>query len=339
MRLLSRARLGLRVWTLLLALTALLGAAGPVGAASAFPSIPLWGYPGAYLGAGPDSIREQPRTITVRWLRDPEAEARLDFGGYRIYRVVGCRRDSMELNGECVPDTGSMSLVRRFSKQQGDSVLSWHFQTISPSTPEVDRVATFIDPDSNGAFFKVCRQVDRFGRCLSRGDSVLKLIAPPGPHDGFRIWYSITYEKRNQSSNDYEDMFIPDTIHCGGRRDTCNLNNKALNLIAAPVEPTAGPFSNLEAVTVVPNPFREAEAWDATPNHELHFVRLPTPARIRIYTLAGDLVTELQHLDPIRDFERWNLKNGRGQDVSSGIYLYRVESGEFSFQGRFVVIR
>ena len=41
----------------------------------------------------------------------------------------------------------------------------------------------------------------------------------------------------------------------------------------------------------------------------------------------------------MRDFERWNLKNASGHEISSGIYLYRVESDAFAFQGRFVVIR
>ena len=62
-------------------------------------------------------------------------------------------------------------------------------------------------------------------------------------------------------------------------------------------------------------------------------------SRIRIYTVAGDLVRELQHNDRIRDFERWDLKNASGNEVASGIYVYRIESGSFHFQNRLVVIR
>jgi hypothetical protein len=58
-----------------------------------------------------------------------------------------------------------------------------------------------------------------------------------------------------------------------------------------------------------------------------------------IYTVAGDLVRELDHNDPVRDFERWDLKNGNGQDVASGIYMFRVTSGSFHRQNRFIVIR
>jgi len=41
----------------------------------------------------------------------------------------------------------------------------------------------------------------------------------------------------------------------------------------------------------------------------------------------------------VRDFERWDLKNQRGRNVASGIYMYRVESDAFEFQDRFIVIR
>jgi hypothetical protein len=291
-----------------------------------FPSIPVWSYPGAYR-AGTDSIDEKPRTITVRWMRDPAAEARPDFGGYRIYRVFNS------------PDTSRLELIRRFSVNQGDSVFMWHFRNITASTPDSLRIATFVDPDSSGAFFKRCRR-DSLGKCYSRGDSIIVLIPPPGPHDGFRTWYTITYEGRNITSQDYLDLFLPDTITCSNPdHATCpNLNDKARNLVG-PVEPTGGPTPNLRRVAVVPNPFRAAEAWDLSGSNEVHFINLPAQAKIKIYTVSGDKVVELEHNDPVRDFEIWNLKNGRGQDVSSGIYMYRVESSAFFFQDRFVLIR
>lgn len=87
-----------------------------------FPAIPLCIYPGAwqdstllrsfrcagsFRGPQPDSLREQPRTLTVRFWRDRRAEARTDFGGYRIYRVTNS------------PDSTRMVLIRRFSRQGG----------------------------------------------------------------------------------------------------------------------------------------------------------------------------------------------------------------------------
>jgi hypothetical protein len=331
-----------------------------------FPSIPLCVFPGAYrdsslisprrcLGSfkGPlsDSVASRPRTVTIRFLRDRVAEARSDFGGYRIYRVINS------------PDSTRMVLIRRFSVQPGDE-RTWNFSRVDARDPATlpfkcngqvvnDSVVTMIDPDSSGNYVRVCRNRippnDPNGACASPGDSVLILVAPPGPHDGFRTWYAITYELKNQTLDaNYTDMFVPDTAGVIGPctdpldRNTCpNLNNKLHNLSSVEVEPTPGPTANLLRVGVVPNPFRGREAWDQTGAQELHFINLPSRARIRIYTAAGDLVADLRHDDTVRDFERWNLKNQDGRDVASGIYMFRVEAevGGFTFQDRFIVIR
>ena len=88
-----------------LALVAGAGVGGRVSAqgASPFPSIRAWAFPGSWQDStlisptrcagsfqGPlaDSVRQQPRSLTLRFLRDRRAEARPDFGGYRIYRMT-----------------------------------------------------------------------------------------------------------------------------------------------------------------------------------------------------------------------------------------------------------
>jgi hypothetical protein len=207
-----------------------------------------------------------------------------------------------------------------------------------------DSLVTFVDPDSNGQYQKVCRRRLPDGRCVTGSDSIFVLVPPPGPHDGFLTWYSVTIEKKNTTDPDYEDLFVPDTLNNFARctdpldRKTCpNLNHKLRNL-AGPTEPTSGPAANLEDVLVVPNPYRGHETWDQPGGNEVHFTNLPSVSKIRIYTLAGDLVRELQHNDKVRDFERWDLKNASGKLVASGIYIFRVESGTFHFQNRFVVI-
>jgi len=349
--------------------------AASVHAASDFPTIHAWLQTGAYqdstivpvqgikptvlwgevytcpgvLGDRPDSLREQARTVSLRFLRDVYAESRPDFGGYRIYRMVG------------TPDTTKAVLIRRYSLNVG-SELTWHFTVVDSASgkfrcadfpsltatrklfPVADSlvgVATFVDPDSDGDFIKICDKWDINNRCV---DSVFKLIAPPGPHDGFRTWYSITYESRNTTDNNYEDLFLPDTLDNFARctnpsdRGTCpNLNSKLRNLVG-PIEPTGGPTQNLEAVHVVPNPYNGHEVWDQTGQNEIHFVNLPSHATIKIFTVAGDLVRVLHHDDTVRDFERWDLMSDKGHLVTSGIYIYRVESSAFTFQNRFIVI-
>ena len=337
------------------------------GPAPAFPKIPVCAFTGAYRDSslvdssrcvgsfgGPlnvtslaDSVLRRPRTVTVRFRRDRRVEARPDFGGYRIYRAIGAA------------DTSRLVLIRRFSRQAGDE-RTWNFSVVDTATLQFtclrksgarqvvnDSVVTFVDPDSSGSWIKICRRrkpsngID--GRCDSPGDSIFVLRAPPGPHDGFRTWYAVTYEGLNTGlDGTYEDLFVPDLDHCDDPSHplTCpNLNNKLLNMIPEPVEPTGGPTANLERVIVVPNPFRARAPWDQVGATEVHFINLPSESRIRIYTVAGDLIRELRHFSPVGDFERWDLKNQNGSDVSSGVYLFRVEAASFSFQDRFIVIR
>jgi hypothetical protein len=63
-------------------------------------------------------------------------------------------------------------------------------------------------------------------------------------------------------------------------------------------------------------------------------------ATIKIYTLAGDLVAQLDHDGTHGDGQApWNLVSRNGQDVESGIYLFTVDSRLGHQVGRFVLIR
>ena len=324
--------------------------------ATAFPSIKAWVHQGAwddstdiypfapvgfFQAPMTDSVLARPRTLTLRWLRDRIAETRPDFGGYRIYRMVNS------------PDSSRAVLLRRYSLN--DTLMTWKFSRVDSASAQFrctgcpgeasDSLATFVDPDSTGRFEKVCRRLDQYGRCISVGDSVLRLVAPPGPHDGFLTWYSITYEKKNTTDADNEDLFVADTLdnwaRCGtyGVRSTCaNLNHKLRNLVG-PFEPTGGPAADLERVRVGPNPFRAQEAWDQPGESEIHFINLPSQSTIKIYTVSGDLVRTLKHSDSVRDFEKWDLRSDHHKDVASGIYIYRIEAASFEFQSKLVVIR
>ena len=70
---------------------------------------------------------------------------------------------------------------------------------------------------------------------------------------------------------------------------------------------------------------------------KLVFMNLPEEATINIYTLAGDFVIRLDHNEG--SSESWDLISRNQQMVTSGIYLYAVESSVGSKIGKFVVIR
>lgn len=101
------------------------------------------------------------------------------------------------------------------------------------------------------------------------------------------------------------------------------------------------------AAWVVPNPYRGGAAWDrpSVPGdvfgRHVDFFGMPKArATVKIYTLAGDLVAQLDHDGSNGDGQLpWNLISRNGQDIESGIYLFTVDSRLGHQVGRFVIIR
>ncbi len=108
-----------------------------------------------------------------------------------------------------------------------------------------------------------------------------------------------------------------------------------------------------DGVYVVPNPAttESMQPWTLFPNNDdptgikVEFRNLPADqGTIRIYTLAGDLVEELQFDGRTgAGTVKWDLVSRNGQDVTSGVYLYSIEcdtNAAFARNiGKFVVIR
>ena len=89
------------------------------------------------------------------------------------------------------------------------------------------------------------------------------------------------------------------------------------------------PAKNLTEVVPYPNPFVISVGTE-----KLTFDRLPYQAKIKIYTVAGELVREINFGD------KWDGRNKAGELVSGGIYLFYVSdaSGK-SALGKIAVIR
>lgn len=121
--------------------------------------------------------------------------------------------------------------------------------------------------------------------------------------------------------------------------------------------PGTEPPSTVGQVAVVPNPYRGDIAyqnfdppWERPTgtrenwmeqDRRIQFINLPASCQIRIYTLAGDLVYTIDHHNPTKGYEDWNLTSYVGQAVSSGIYLFTCEdktNGDVQ-TGKFVIIK
>ncbi len=126
--------------------------------------------------------------------------------------------------------------------------------------------------------------------------------------------------------------------------------------------PAAGGGLEDDGVGVFPNPYRVRAAWDGplSTQRKLYFYNLPSRADIRIYTLAGEVVTEFSHdsetyngdIRWFNDFagdsreiaggvHAWDLLSDNSLRLSSGLYLFSVrdlDSGDVE-TGKFVILQ
>jgi len=95
-------------------------------------------------------------------------------------------------------------------------------------------------------------------------------------------------------------------------------------------------------VYVFPNPYRldadyrgrgfedrEQSQFPADKVRNVHFANLPPKCTIRIFTLDGDLVREIEHdvdpSDPMSNYDSWDIITRNVQQAVSGLYYWTVE--------------
>ena len=170
---------------------------------------------------------------------------------------------------------------------------------------------------------------------------------------GKTYWYAVT-------SFGIPDMTVLQIPDSGGiiRYDTLLTENTESSVLenAIRVDLPFAVSQKLGEVLVVPNPYRvdedytfesggwEGRARDWTENQRrVKFVHLPQRCIIRVFTLAGDIVTTLNYEAPAGNPEQgeleWNLLSESNRALASGIYIYTVESDLGKQMGKFVLIR
>ena len=107
--------------------------------------------------------------------------------------------------------------------------------------------------------------------------------------------------------------------------------------------------TDMQLVFAVPNPYRTGTSAETHPFYHnypdgsIKFFNVPKETDIKIYTVSGDLVWEAHHSSPTGEdgIISWNVKNQQGQDVGSGVYIFRCKNsadGSDAY-GKLVVIR
>ncbi len=118
--------------------------------------------------------------------------------------------------------------------------------------------------------------------------------------------------------------------------------------VAEEITMTIDSGTDLSSVYAVPNPYRTGTSAETSPYYHnfpdmtIKFFNVPGQAKIKIYTVSGDLVWEAGHSDPTgRDgVVSWDTRNKEGQEVGSGVYIFICEADDGDYvYGRIVVIR
>lgn len=282
------------------------------------------------------------RAVTLRW-STAEAESILGerFGGYKIWRwrvPTGYDvRDPFKPD-VLLPDTSSYTLLQVLARR--DTTAQYFPYSFSGEAGEW----TFTDPTDLFTFTKAGSLLPGPGG--TRGDSVFFFTTVPrneaGPVDGFPYYYAVTYFGQIVDTlfSTPEDT-VPPQI-------TVGLSSKMPDPdgdFTFPVYTGGRPTDNLGEVMVIPNPYSDYAAWEFMGGRKIQFVNLPDHSKVDIYTAAGDFVRSLRLDAGARgtgEVNRldWDLRNGSGEMVTAGVYIYRVESPSGrDLVGRFAIIR
>jgi len=82
-----------------------------------------------------------------------------------------------------------------------------------------------------------------------------------------------------------------------------------------------------------PVPFKISEGHSA-----ITFTNLPEQSRITIATVSGKIVKESDEIKTGGDWV-WDVKNSKGKELASGVYLYFIDFPSGSANGKLMVIR
>ncbi len=232
-----------------------------------------------------------------------------------------------------------LQTLEGFHVWRGLSPMPSHMVVIT----ELSRDAAFIGVEYDSLYFHDWPQRDAQGREYFE-------FVDANAYPGFTYYYIVTCFDRGYFKGmtlfNKQDNFICD-------EDLANPadpdNPVPCEEVAKVITVTVDAGTDMQLVYAVPNPYRTGTTAETHPfyhnypDNSIKFFNVPKEADIKIYTVAGDLVWEAHHSSPTGDdgIIIWNVKNKNGQEVNSGVYVYRCEnSADGSEQyGKIIVIR
>jgi hypothetical protein len=168
--------------------------------------------------------------------------------------------------------------------------------------------------------------------------------------NGFTYYYAISSLDYGFSGNTAPGSFNGDFVfsprHPAESSDQARqfLSVKPDNYDFRVFQTNVDPRATLGNVYAVPNPLQRRGSWDiGTDESTIRFRNVSDTAHVQIFTLAGDLVRELDNVNTEgveRGNIQWDTRNAEGNQVASGVYIYRVtDATGAEFVSKVTIIR
>ena len=232
-----------------------------------------------------------------------------------------------------------LQVLEGFHIWRGLSPMPTHMTIIS----ELSRDAAFYGVEYDSLYFNEWPKNDALGRPYYE-------LVDENAFAGFTYFYFVTcFDRgyfRGQTEFNKTDNFICDE----------DLSNPAdpenpvpCEDVAQMITVTVSAGTDMRLIYAVPNPYRTGTSAETHPFYHnypdgsIKFFNVPKETDIKIYTVSGDLVWEAHHSSPTGEdgIISWDVKNQSGQDVGSGVYIYRCKNsadGSDAY-GKIIVIR
>lgn len=98
--------------------------------------------------------------------------------------------------------------------------------------------------------------------------------------------------------------------------------------LSIPINKSLKELADTGVSWVAPNPFKPNDGKQETGVDKIVFGNLKSGARVRIYTISGELVKESGIILDGECQWKWDVKNEYGENVGSGVYIYVIFCGD-----------
>ncbi len=324
------------------------------------------------------TIHTQPHTIRMVWtgrdienFYDPFALCE-DFEGYNVYAGIGDNPDNMTLMASWdlvnfdryryIPTARPSPWVLDGPPLTLEQIAAQHDPFVNPADYR-DKFSPYQDDDGNLFYFQP-HGGNRGNEYLEGGmitsnpiqyvrtDSLLDESSQTWKYFGH---YECTIDNLLPSQPYYFAVTAFDAGVAAGGIESLESPVQANMQLAYPTYSPEYVEEQRLPVSVYPNPYKidagYREMGYEDPNREgfkertrrIHFVNLPPECIIKIFSLDGDLIRELHHpssrFSDTPSHTAWDLITRNTQAVTSGIYLYSVESDWGTHIGKIVIIK